>query len=32
VDLMVAKNRQGVCGKMSLIFDGSTMRFRQEAM
>jgi replicative DNA helicase len=32
VDLKVAKNRQGTCGKTSLIFDGSTMRFRQEAM
>lgn len=31
VDLKVAKNRQGTCGKTSLIFDGSTMRFRQEA-
>lgn len=30
VDLKVAKNRQGTCGKTSLIFDGSTMRFRQE--
>ena len=28
----VAKNRQGTCGKTSLTFDGSTMRFRQEAM
>lgn len=32
VDLKVAKNRQGTCGKTSLIFDGSTMRFRQEAV
>lgn len=32
VDLLVAKNRQGTCGKTSLVFDGSTMRFRQEAM
>lgn len=32
VDLSVAKNRQGTCGATSLIFDGSTMRFRQEAV
>lgn len=32
VDLKVAKNRQGTCGKTPLIFDGSTMRFRQEAV
>lgn len=32
VEMCVAKNRQGTCGAASLIFDGSTMRFRQEAV
>ena len=32
VEMSVAKNRQGTCGATSLIFDGSTMRFRQEAI